>query len=319
MAFVDGHARVGAPRVRRPHRDLPRPGLRLRAVVGVRQGVRPDHLVRRRPPARSPRTSGSTATGCRRADWFGLPARTSDAGGTEIVGWHLPEFKWTFVLLVLPAVIALIAENTGHVKAVAEMTGDDLDPFMGRAIAADGVGTAIASVGRRLADDDLRREHRRHGGDPGLLDRGVLRRRACRDPVRASRPKFGAVVSATPGGVLGGITVVLYGMIGLLGAKIWKENRVDFGNPVNLVPLAAGHHHRDRRHVAEVHRRLHAQRHRARHDRGRSSATTSHALARHLRDSDRGRPASPSSTRRHLRAVPATSEARRHRAGDARR
>jgi xanthine/uracil permease len=47
-------------------------------------------------------------------------------------------------------------------------------------------------------------------------------------------------VSATPGGVLGGITVVLYGMIGLLGAKIWKENGVDFGNPVNLVPIAAG-------------------------------------------------------------------------------
>jgi xanthine/uracil permease len=53
-------------------------------------------------------------------------------------------------------------------------------------------------------------------------------------------PKFGALVSSTPGGVLGGITVVLYGMIGLLGAKIWKENRVDFANPVNLVPVAAG-------------------------------------------------------------------------------
>ena len=53
-------------------------------------------------------------------------------------------------------------------------------------------------------------------------------------------PKFGALVSSTPGGVLGGITVVLYGMIGLLGAKIWKENNVDFSKPRNLVPLAAG-------------------------------------------------------------------------------
>src|SRR5690606_10643618 len=53
-------------------------------------------------------------------------------------------------------------------------------------------------------------------------------------------PKFGALVNATPGGVLGGITLVLYGMIGLLGAKIWIENRVDFGDPVNMVPLAAG-------------------------------------------------------------------------------
>jgi hypothetical protein len=40
--------------------------------------------------------------------------------------------------------------------------------------------------------------------------------------------------------VLGGITLVLYGMIGLLGAKIWIENRVNFADPVNLVPLAAG-------------------------------------------------------------------------------
>jgi xanthine/uracil permease len=53
-------------------------------------------------------------------------------------------------------------------------------------------------------------------------------------------PKFGALIFAIPGGVLGGITVVLYGMIGLLGVKIWKENRVDFANPINLVPLAAG-------------------------------------------------------------------------------
>ena len=53
-------------------------------------------------------------------------------------------------------------------------------------------------------------------------------------------PKFGALVAADPGGVLGGITVVLYGMIGLLGAKIWMENRVDFANPINLVPVAAG-------------------------------------------------------------------------------
>src|SRR6266545_3065590 len=138
------------------------------------------------------------------AHWLGFPPHTHiGADGKEIVGWHLPDIKITFVLLVLPAVIALIAENTGHVKAVAGMTGADLDPVMGRAIGADGFGTALASL---------------VGGSP----------------------KFGAVISATPGGVLGGITVVLYGMIGLLGAKIWKENGVDFGNPINLVPVAAG-------------------------------------------------------------------------------
>jgi uracil-xanthine permease len=173
------------------------------------------------------------------ADWIGFPPHTSIVGGKEIVGWHAPSFSAAAILLVLPAVIALIAENTGHVKAVAEMTGHDLDPVMGRAIAADGVGTALASV---------------VGGSPTTTyaeNIGVMA--ATRVYSTAAyyvaalvailfglSPKFGALVASTPGGVLGGITVVLYGMIGLLGAKIWIENGVDFGNPINLVPIAAG-------------------------------------------------------------------------------
>ncbi len=171
------------------------------------------------------------------APWLGLPPATDNAAG--VVGYHLPEFKWVFVLLVIPAVIALIAENAGHVKAVAEMTGDDLDPVMGRAIGADGVATVIATA---------------VGGSPTTTyaeNIGVMAATrvystaayfvaAAVAIIFGFSPKFGAIISATPGGVLGGITVVLYGMIGLLGAKIWKENNVDFGNPVNLVPVAAG-------------------------------------------------------------------------------
>src|SRR4051795_1057507 len=175
------------------------------------------------------------------ASWLGFPPATGTIGpdGKPLVGYHAPSFSLTFILLVLPAVIALIAENTGHVKAVAEMTGANLDPYMGRAIAADGVGTVLASA---------------VGGSPTTTyaeNIGVMA--ATRVYSTAAyvvaagvailfgfSPKFGAVISATPGGVLGGITVVLYGMIGLLGAKIWKENGVDFGNPVNLVPIAAG-------------------------------------------------------------------------------
>jgi uracil-xanthine permease len=171
------------------------------------------------------------------ADWIGFPPKTDEAAG--VVGWHFPEFKWAFILLVLPAVIALVAENTGHVKAVAEMTRTDLDPVMGRAIAADGVGTAVATA---------------FGGSPTTTyaeNIGVMAATrvystaayyvaALVAVVFGLCPKFGALVAATPGGVLGGITVVLYGMIGLLGAKIWIENRVNFANPVNLVPVAAG-------------------------------------------------------------------------------
>src|SRR3954451_5970154 len=169
------------------------------------------------------------------ADWCGFPHLTLSAFP------HLtcPSFHLNYALLVLPAVIALIAENPGHVKAVAAMTKRDLEPVLGRAIAADGIATVVATS---------------IGGSPTTTyaeNIGVMA--ATRVYSTAAYyvaaivalllglcPKFGALVNIIPGGVLGGITVVLYGMIGLLGAKIWKENRVDFANPINLVPLAAG-------------------------------------------------------------------------------
>jgi uracil-xanthine permease len=176
------------------------------------------------------------------ASWFGLPDETvfgAGPGGTDIAGIHAPSFSLTFIMLVIPGVIALIAENTGHVKAVAEMTGDDLDPYLGRALFGDGLGTAVASA---------------FGGSPTTTyaeNIGVMA--ATRIYSTAAYyvaalvaiglgfcPKFGALVYSIPGGVLGGITLVLYGMIGLLGAKIWIENGVDFGRPINLVPIAAG-------------------------------------------------------------------------------
>jgi uracil-xanthine permease len=186
-------------------------------------------------------------SGVKAADWFGFPVHTKDGlignqaftPGYADVGWHWPSFSVIFILLALPAVIALVAENVGHVKAVSEMTGADLDPVMGRAVAADGVGTVIASA---------------VGGSPTTTyaeNIGVMA--ATRVYSTAAYfvaavvaillglvPKFGAIVNATPPAVLGGITLVLYGMIGLLGAKIWKENGVDFANPVNLVPIGAG-------------------------------------------------------------------------------
>ncbi|MEV6227287.1 solute carrier family 23 protein [Saccharopolyspora shandongensis] len=185
-------------------------------------------------PITAPNASGEVSThlrldlsGVADASWFGLPTL------------HAPSFDGAAILVVLPVVIALIAENTGHVKAVEEMTGTKLDGSLGRAIFADGFASTLSSA---------------VGGPPTTTyaeNIGVMA--ATRVYSTAAYwvaaivailfglcPKFGEVIAATPGGVLGGITVVLYGMIGLLGAKIWTENRVDFGDPVNLMPLAAG-------------------------------------------------------------------------------
>lgn len=47
-------------------------------------------------------------------------------------------------------------------------------------------------------------------------------------------PKFGQIIATIPPGVLGGAATILYGMIGMLGVRIWVQNKVDFSDPVNL-------------------------------------------------------------------------------------
>lgn len=178
------------------------------------------------------------------ADWFGLPPLTdlaswSFGAANNVVGLHLPSFNFAFALISLPVTIALIAENTGHVKAVAEMTGDNLDDDMGRAIAADGVGSMIATMSG-AGPTTTYAENIGVMAATRVYSTAAYVVAALVAILFGFSPKFGAIISATPGGVLGGITVVLYGMIGLLGAKIWKENNVDFGNPLNLIPAAAG-------------------------------------------------------------------------------
>jgi len=170
------------------------------------------------------------------AAWFGLPDRVLEDGVNAV---HGPSFSLTFILLALPGVIALIAENTGHVRAVSEMTGDDLDPYMGRALGADGLATAIASsVG--ASPTTTYAENIGVMAATRIYSTAAYYVAAIVAIILGLCPKFGVIINAIPGGVLGGITVVLYGMIGLIGAKIWVDNNVNFGNPVNIVPLAAG-------------------------------------------------------------------------------
>ncbi|MFF7238560.1 solute carrier family 23 protein [Streptomyces collinus] len=166
-------------------------------------------------------------SGVSKAEWIGLPS------------FHGPSFQWSAILVALPVVIALVAENAGHVKAVGEMTGTRLDDQLGTAISADGVASVLSTA---------------VGGPPNTTyseNIGVMAATrvystaaywaaACFALLFGVCPKFGAVVAAIPGGVLGGITVILYGMIGLLGAQIWINAKVDLRNPLNLVPAAAG-------------------------------------------------------------------------------
>ncbi|MEU8620294.1 solute carrier family 23 protein [Streptomyces sp. NPDC048623] len=166
-------------------------------------------------------------SGVSKADWIGLPSL------------HGPSFEWSAFLVALPVVIALIAENAGHVKAVGEMTGDPLDDRLGTAIAADGVASML-STGLGGPPNTTYSENIGVMAATRVYSTAAYWAAAGFALLFGLCPKFGAIVAAIPGGVLGGITVILYGMIGLLGAQIWINAKVDLRNPLNLVPAAAG-------------------------------------------------------------------------------
>lgn len=163
------------------------------------------------------KTEGITA-----ADWFALPSFTS------------PTFDMSIMILFLPVVLVLIAENVGHVKAVSAMTGKNLDDQMGNALMADGVATTLAGFGGGSGTTT-------YAENIGVMAATRVYSTAAYwiagiGAVGLSlSPKFGAVLSATPAGALGGVSTALFGMIGILGARIWIENKVDFANSTNLL------------------------------------------------------------------------------------
>ena len=143
--------------------------------ISIFLGVIVGYVVALHRAARStsPRSTSSSRTGSGSASRV-RSSPTSRRPGT-----------WSVIAMFLPVVLVLIAENVGHVRGVATMTDASVNQHTGRALIADGAATTLAGLVRRLGHDDLRREHRRHGRDPRVLDGRVLGRRSVRDPARA--------------------------------------------------------------------------------------------------------------------------------------
>lgn len=160
-------------------------------------------------------------TPVKNAAWVGLPE------------FHAPAFDVSTLGLFIPVVFVLVAENVGHVKSVAAMTGENLDDVTGRALLADGLATALAGGGGGSGTTT-------YAENIGVM--AATRVYSTAAYVVAAgfafalslMPKFGALIATIPAGVLGGAGTVLYGMIGMLGVRIWVQNRVDFSDPVNL-------------------------------------------------------------------------------------
>jgi len=144
---------------------------------------------------------------------------------------------WGILPAFLPVVLVLIAENVGHVKSVGLMIDRDLDPLTGRALLADGVSTVLAGLGGGSATTT-------YGENIGVMAATRVYSTAAYwvagviAILLGFSPKVGALIFSVPAGVLGGVTVALYGLIGLIGVKIWIDNKVDFSKPINQFTAA---------------------------------------------------------------------------------
>jgi len=160
------------------------------------------------------------------APWFGMPRFSTPA-------WSAPA-----IALIAPVAIILVAENLGHVKAVAAMTGHNLDPYLGRAFLGDGIATMIAGAGGGTGVTTYA-ENIGVMAVTKIYSTVVFVVAAITAIVLGFSPKFGAMIMTIPGPVLGGLAIVVFGLIAATGARIWVENRVDFSNARNLVTVAA--------------------------------------------------------------------------------
>lgn len=159
------------------------------------------------------------------AAWFGLPTITT------------PTFNTHAMLLIAPVAVILVAENLGHIKAVAGMTGKNLDPYMGRAFVGDGLATmlsgAVGSSGVTTYAENI-----------GVMavtkiySTLIFAAAAAVAIVLGFSPKFGAVIHTIPGPVLGGASIVVFGLIAVSGARIWLQNKVDLNENGNLIMVA---------------------------------------------------------------------------------
>lgn len=164
-------------------------------------------------------------------------SKINDAAFVGLPHFQTPTFHFAVVGLFIPVVLVLVAENIGHVKSVALMTGDDLDPYAGRALIADGIATTFAGLGGGSGTTT-------YAENIGVMAATKVYSTAAywvagvAALILSFSPKFGEMIATVPVGVLGGAATLLYGMIGVLGVRIWVQNKVDFSNNINLTTAA---------------------------------------------------------------------------------
>jgi putative pyrimidine permease RutG len=160
-------------------------------------------------------------------------ARVVEAAWLGFPPFQTPRFDPFAAALVAPLFLVLLAENKGHIDAIGAAMGRDLKGSLGRAYLGDSLASLVSAFGGGTPQTT----YAENMGVMAITGMFAVRAFATAALVAVGLgvcPKFGAVVQAIPEPVLGGITLFLYGMITLMGVRIWQESRVDFAQPRNL-------------------------------------------------------------------------------------
>lgn len=171
---------------------------------------------------------------------FGPPIDFSKVAAAPLFGmpkFTAPVFDAKAMVLIAPVAIILVAENLGHLKGIAAMTGRNLDPYIGRAFVGDGVATMLSGSAGGTGVTTYA-ENMGVMAVTKIFSTLMFVAAALIAILLGFSPKFGALILTIPVPVLGGLAIVVFGLIAATAGRIWVENKVDFSNPRNLITVA---------------------------------------------------------------------------------
>lgn len=164
----------------------------------------------------------------RMAGWFGLPH------------FFLPEFDITAISIAVPVAIVTMVEHFGDILAIGNVVGKDFirEPGIHRTLIGDGLATSLSA----LMGGPANTTYSENTGAVALTGNYhpiVMEIAAVSAMILSVVPKFGAVISSIPVPVIGGISILLFGMISAVGIKTMVDNRVDLHDPKIMIVSAA--------------------------------------------------------------------------------
>ncbi|RDW15208.1 uracil permease [Oceanobacillus arenosus] len=172
------------------------------------------------------------------ATFFGIVDYTAvkEAAWIQLPTFYQIEFNWSDILIILPAAVVLIPEHIGHLVVTGNIVKKDLikDPGLDRSLFGNGISTMISSLLGSTPNTT-------YGENIGVLaitrvySTWIIGGAAVFAVILSFCGKLAALITTIPTPVMGGISLLLFGIIAVSGLRILVEQKVDYNNSQNLI------------------------------------------------------------------------------------